>query len=71
MATVFAPRAFHSQTTGIRQAPAGGHCHVQRAGCTFWAGAPFRQCRAVSISASVAPWLLAHISAADAEYFAT
>jgi hypothetical protein len=34
-------------------------------------GAPFRQTRAASISASVAPLLLAHASAAGAEYLAT
>jgi hypothetical protein len=43
------------------------HC----AACADWAGESLRQCRAASISASVAPWLRAHVSAADAEYWAT
>ena len=43
----------------------------QCAACAVWAGAPLRQRRAASISASVAPWPRAHISAADAEYLAT
>ena len=47
------------------------YCAHQRAACTVRAGRPLRQRRAESISASVAPWLLAHISAAEAEYLAT
>ena len=47
------------------------YCADQRAACAVRAGRPLRQRRAESISASVAPWLLAHISAAEAEYLAT
>lgn len=43
----------------------------QRETCNVRAGARLRQCRADSISASLAPWLRAHISAAEAEYLAT
>lgn len=43
----------------------------QRETCSVRAGARLRQCRADSISASLAPWLRAHISAAEAEYLAT
>ena len=39
--------------------------------CAVCAGASDRQRRAASISDSVAPWLRAHISAVEAEYFAT
>ena len=39
--------------------------------CAVCAGASDRQRRAASISESVAPWLRAHISAVEAEYFAT
>jgi len=49
-----------------------GYCaDHQRPACAVWAGAPLRQRRAASISASLAPWLRAHISAVDAEYLAT
>ena len=47
------------------------YCAVQGAACAVRDGGLLRQCRAASISASVAPWLRAHISAADAEYLAT
>jgi hypothetical protein len=43
---------------------------AQLADCVI-CGASFRQCRAVSISALVAPWLRAHASAAEAVYLAT
>jgi hypothetical protein len=49
----------------------GGHCAVHRAACAVWAGAFLRQCRAASISASVAPLLRAHASAVEAVYLAT
>ena len=48
-----------------------GYRAVQRAACAVRASGLLRQRRAASISASVAPLLLAHISAADAEYLAT
>ena len=52
--------------------PASENYHaVQCAACAVWAGAALRQCRAASISASDAPWLRAHVSAADAENLAT
>ena|SRR6516165_206354 len=57
----------------IPSAPDLGYCQDQRAASTFWfcVGPSFRQRRAAAISASVAPWLRAHSSAVDAEYFAT
>ncbi|MBV9456827.1 MAG: hypothetical protein JO141_04830 [Bradyrhizobium sp.] len=39
--------------------------------CAVCAGVSDKQRRAASISESVAPWLRAHISAVEAEYFAT
>jgi hypothetical protein len=47
------------------------YCANQRAACAVSVFGVRRQRRAASISASLAPWLRAHISAADAEYFAT
>jgi ABC-type transport system involved in cytochrome c biogenesis permease subunit len=50
---------------------AGRYCAVQWVACAVSVGPFLRQRRAASISASVAPWLLAHISAADSENLAT
>ena len=47
------------------------YCVYQRAACAVSVSGDLRQRRAASISASLAPWLRAHISAAEAEYFAT
>jgi hypothetical protein len=47
------------------------YCVAQRAACAASVGEFLRQCRAASISVSEAPWLRAHISAAEAEYLAT
>jgi hypothetical protein len=48
-----------------------GYCANQRAACAVSVFGVLKQRRAASISASLAPWLRAHISAVDAEYFAT
>ena len=47
------------------------YCVNQRAAWAVSVSGVLRQRRAASISASLAPWLRAHISAADAVYFAT
>jgi hypothetical protein len=39
--------------------------------CAVCAGVSVKHRRAASISDSLAPWLRAHISAVEAEYFAT
>ena len=43
----------------------------QREACSECAGVRRRQLRAAAISASLMPWLRAHISAVEIEYFAT
>ena len=61
-----------SRTRDVTNAESANYCIAfQREACAVRKRARLRHLRAASISASVAPWLRAHISAADAEYLAT